>query len=137
MSEDIRWQQRFDNFERSMKQLDAAFDIMEERELNDLEKQGVIQAFEYNYELAWNVIKDFYLYQGVTDIQGSRDAFRLAFERGLITDGDVWMDMIKKRQLSVHTYNEATSEKIITAIVDDYYYQLNELRKALRKQLEK
>lgn len=133
MTEDIRWIQRFDNFQRSLKQLEMAFEMMEQRELNDLEKQGVIQAFEYNYELAWNVIKDFYQYQGVTDIQGSRDAFRLAFERGLIADGDIWLDMVKKRQLTVHTYNEETSKLILQAIVDDYYYQFEQLKKTLLK----
>jgi nucleotidyltransferase substrate binding protein (TIGR01987 family) len=134
MTQDIRWIQRFDNFQRALKQLEMAFAIMEARELNELEQQGVIQAFEYNYELAWNVIKDFYQYQGVTDIQGSRDAFRLAFERGLIKDGEIWMDMIKKRQLTTHTYNRETSEKILTAIVDDYYYQFERLAEALEKQ---
>ena len=134
MTQDIRWIQRFDNFQRALKQLEMAFAIMEARELNELEQQGVIQAFEYNYELAWNVIKDFYQYQGVTDIQGSRDAFRLAFERGLINDGEIWMDMIKKRQLTTHTYNRETSEKILTAIVDDYYYQFERLAEALEKQ---
>jgi nucleotidyltransferase substrate binding protein (TIGR01987 family) len=134
MTQDIRWIQRFDNFQRALKQLEMAFAIMEARDLNELEQQGVIQAFEYNYELAWNVIKDFYQYQGVTDIQGSRDAFRLAFERGLIKDGEIWMDMIKKRQLTTHTYNRETSEKILTAIVDDYYYQFERLAEALEKQ---
>jgi nucleotidyltransferase substrate binding protein (TIGR01987 family) len=134
MTQDIRWIQRFDNFQRALKQLEMAFAIMEARELNELEQQGVIQAFEYNYELAWNVIKDFYQYQGVTDIQGSRDAFRLAFERGLIKDGEIWMDMIKKRQLTTHTYNRETSEKILTAIVDDYYYQFERLAEVLEKQ---
>lgn len=63
MTHDIRWIQRFDNFQRSMKQLDNAMALLEERDLSELEMQGMIQAFEYNYELAWNVIKDFYLYQ--------------------------------------------------------------------------
>lgn len=136
MTDDVRWIQRFDNFKRAMKQLEMAFEMMEQRELNDLEKQGVIQAFEYNYELAWNTIKDFYHYQGVADIQGSRDAFRLAFERGLIKEGDIWMDMIKKRQLTTHTYNKETSELIIQAIVDDYFYQFEQLKEELTKQLD-
>ncbi|MBL4682307.1 MAG: nucleotidyltransferase substrate binding protein [Pseudomonadales bacterium] len=135
MTEDIRWIQRLDNFKRSLKQLTLAFEWMDQRELNELEKQGVIQAFEYNYELAWNVIKDFYQYQGVTNIQGSRDAFRLAFERGLITEGEVWMDMIKKRQLTSHTYNESVVIEIMDAIIDDYYHQFVALRDALTDQL--
>lgn len=136
MDTDIRWIQRFTNFTRALKQLEMAMDTMEQRELNDLEKQGVIQAFEYNYELAWNVIKDFYQYQGVTNIQGSRDAFNLAYERGLIADGEIWMDMIKKRQLTSHTYNQETSEKILAAIVDDYCYQFVTLRQTLTEHLE-
>lgn len=135
MTDDIRWIQRFDNFQRALKQLDMAFAIMDERELNELEQQGVIQAFEYNYELAWNTIKDFYQYQGVTDIQGSRDAFRLAAKRGLIESGEVWMDMIKKRQLTVHTYNSETSEEILNAIIDDYYHAFVALKNALSQQL--
>ena len=135
MTDDIRWIQRFDNFKRSLKQLDQAFVLMDKRELNNLEKQGVIQAFEYNYELAWNVIKDFYQYQGVTNIQGSRDAFRLAFERGLISEGDIWMDMIKKRQLASHTYNEEVVVEIMDAIVNDYYHQFVAFRDALSEQL--
>jgi nucleotidyltransferase substrate binding protein (TIGR01987 family) len=136
MTEDIRWVQRFDNFKRALKQLEMAFEIMDQRELNELEQQGVIQAFEYNYELAWNVIKDFYPYQGVTDIQGSRDAFKLAFARGLISNGDVWLDMVKKRQLTVHSYNQATSEVILEAIIDDYYQQFQSLKTALTRQLD-
>ena len=135
MTEDIRWIQRFDNFQRALKQLEMGFELMDTRELNELEKQGFIQAFEYNFELAWNVIKDFYQYQGVTNIQGSRDAFRLAFERGLISDGEIWMDMIKKRQLTVHTYNEAVATEILDAIIDDYYHQFVALKDVLTEQL--
>ena len=137
MSEDIRWIQRFDNFKRALKQLEMAFGLLEQRELNDLEKQGLIQAFEYNFELAWNVIKDFYEYQGVSNIQGSRDAFRIAFERGLISEGDIWMDMIKKRQLTVHTYNEDVANLIFSAITEDYADQLFLLKKTLEKQEQK
>ena len=137
MSEDIRWIQRFDNFKRALKQLEMAFGLLEQRELNDLEKQGFIQAFEYNFELAWNVIKDFYGYQGVSNIQGSRDAFRIAFERGLISEGDIWMDMIKKRQLTVHIYNEDVANMIFSAIVEDYADQLFLLKKTLEKQEQK
>ena len=137
MTGDIRWIQRFDNFKRALKQLEMAFGLFEQRELNDLEKQGFIQAFEYNFELAWNVIKDFYEYQGVSNIQGSRDAFRIAFERGLISDGDIWMDMIKKRQLTVHTYNEDVANIILSSIIDDYAEPLFQLKKTLEKQEKK
>ncbi|AMV73632.1 nucleotidyltransferase substrate binding protein [Desulfuromonas carbonis] len=136
MTEDIRWMQRFDNFQRSMKQLDKAMALMAERDLSELERQGVIQAFEYNYELAWNVLKDFYEYQGELGIHGSRDAIRVAFNRGLIADGKVWMDMIKSRALTVHTYNEDVTEAILEDIVNRYYPAFVALRESLRRYQE-
>ena len=64
MKDDVRWTQRFSNFKKSLTQLANAMDLIAQRELTELEQQGVIQAFEYNYELAWNVLKDFYENQG-------------------------------------------------------------------------
>ncbi len=131
MTDDIRWLQRFDNFKRSLLQLDSAMSLIAERELSDLEKQGVIQAFEYNYELAWNVLKDFYEHQGEQGIQGSRDAIRTAFRRGLIVNGEIWMKMIKSRALTSHTYNEEVTSEILQDIVDQYYAEFVALKKTL------
>ncbi|TAK61668.1 MAG: nucleotidyltransferase [Bacteroidetes bacterium] len=118
-SKDIRWQQRFSNFRKALSQLQK---FIEKGELNELEKQGLIQAFEYTYELAWNVIKDYYEFQGEVDtIQGSRDAFRVAFNKGLISDGQEWINMIDSRIKSAHTYNEETADEIATAIIQTYY----------------
>lgn len=139
MTEDIRWIQRFDNFKRSLKQLDNAMALVAERDLSELEKQGVIQAFEYNYELAWNVIKDFFEYQGgegVLSIIGSRDAFKLAFRRGLIINGNTWMEMIKSRQLTSHTYNEDISIKVLEDIVEKYYSEFVALKETLNQYLD-
>ena len=117
-TEDIRWIQRFNNFKKALGQLTK---FIEKGELNELEKQGLIQAFEYTYELAWNTIKDYFKGQGETDIYGHRDAFRLAFRRGLIENGKTWMDMIKSRMLTTHTYNEDLADEISSAIVNIYY----------------
>jgi len=84
MDDDIRWIQRFDNFKRALKQLDKVMLLLEERELSELEQQGVIQAFEYNHELAWKVLKDFYEYQGVQGMQGGRDASRKLLIKDLL-----------------------------------------------------
>jgi nucleotidyltransferase substrate binding protein (TIGR01987 family) len=131
MTEDIRWKQRYDNFKRSMKQLENAMAIVALRELSDLEKQGVIQAFEYNYELAWNVMKDFYEHQGEQNIQGSRDAFRIAFKRGLVVNGDLWMQMVKSRALTSHTYNEDIFAAVFKDIVELYYAEFVALKETL------
>ena len=117
-SQDIRWIQRFNNFSKALNQLTK---FIEKSELNELEQQGMIKAFEYTYELAWNTIKDYFEAQGDTNILGSRDAIRLAFRRGLIENGEAWMEMIKSRALTVHTYNEETVELIAHDIETIYF----------------
>jgi nucleotidyltransferase substrate binding protein (TIGR01987 family) len=129
-AQDIRWIQRFDNYSKALGQLRK---FIERGELNELEKQGLIQAFEYTYELAWNTIKDYFEDQGETNINGSRDAFRLAFRRGLLQDGETWMDMIKSRALTTHTYNEKVAEEIAGDITTRYYPQFVALQTTMRK----
>ena len=130
MTKEIRWIQRFNNWMKALNQLTK---FMEKRELNDLEKQGLIKSFEYNYELAWNVLKDFYEYQGTTGIQGSRDSIQEAFNKGMIENGDVWFDMIKKRSLTVHTYDGKITEEITNTIVDIYYSEFLLLKEKLQE----
>ncbi len=130
---DVRWLQRFANYRKALAQLRAAVELAAARALSDLEMQGLVQAFEYTYELAWNTIKDFYEYQGETGIQGSRDAFRLAFRRGLVDNGDAWMQMIKDRARTAHTYNEETVESIVADILESYYNEFNCLETRLSK----
>lgn len=133
MAEDIRWAQRFSNYSKALRKLEGALNLSAERPLTDLEKQGLIQAFEFTHELAWNTIKDFYENQGETGIQGSRDAIRLAFRRGLIASGDVWMEMIKSRNRTSHTYDEATMESIFSAVRDSYFAEFLLLEKELNQ----
>jgi nucleotidyltransferase substrate binding protein (TIGR01987 family) len=121
---DIRWIQRLNNYSKALGQLTK---FIEKGELNELEKQGLIQAFECTFELAWNTIKDFFEAQGETGILGSRDAFRLAFSRGLIEDGATWMNMITSRTLTSHTYNEETAEKIATSVQKMYFVEFVKL----------
>src|SRR5580704_13177085 len=118
---DIRWQQRFANYSKALLQLEKF--IVKGDKLNELEETGMIKAFEYTYELAWNTIKDFYESQGETGIQGSRDAIELAFKRGLIKDGTAWMGMLKDRNKTAHTYNEITANEIAGNILSSYFGQ--------------
>ncbi len=118
---DIRWQQRFDNFNNAFLLLESAVNQHKEFGLSELEEQGLIQRFEFTHELAWNVLKDYFEYQGNTSITGSRDATREAFNKGLINDGDGWMEMIRSRNKSSHAYNEDTAKEIVRNIIDIYY----------------
>ena len=124
VNKDIRWEQRFANYLKALARLQKFID---KGELSELEEQGLIKAFEYTYELAWNTIKDFLEYKGQTDIYGSRDAIRKAFELGLIDDGENWMDMLKSRNKTSHTYNEEIAREICQAVVKVYYSLLKQL----------
>lgn len=134
MSEnDVRWMQRFSNYCKALNQLSDAVALAEKRELTELERKGLIQAFEYTHELAWNTLKDFYEYQGESGLQGSRDTVKLAFNRGLIENGEVWMDMINSRNQSSHTYNEETAKGIVNAIIEKYEVEFRNLRNKLNE----
>ena len=122
----IRWQQRFSNYQKALSQLGKF--VEKGAELNEMEEQGMIQAFQYTYELAWNCIKDFYENQGENGIQGGRDAIQLAFKRGLIKNGEMWMQMLKDRNRSAHTYNEKIAREIAKSIIGKYYHQFTELK---------
>lgn len=134
---DIRWEQRFSNYKKALKKLsDAVYYIKnklakEEQSsdtnqnasdvLDEIIKEGLIQRFEYTYEMAWNVMKDYALYQGNAVIAGSRDAIRFAFSSNLISNGDLWMDMIRSRIQTSHTYNEETANEIYLKIISEYF----------------
>lgn len=116
--QDIRWQQRFANYQKALAQLQKFID---KGALSELEQQGLIKAFEYTYELAWTTLKDFLEYQGETELFGSRDCIRKAFQVGLITEGQIWMDMLKSRNKTSHTYNQETADEITRAVLNDYH----------------
>lgn len=138
---DIRWEQRFSNYNRALQKLTEvveSLDLDQDDEdildsLSELEKEGLIQRFEYVYELAWNVLKDYLLYQGKVDIKGPRDSIKEAFKIGLIKDGDTWMDMVSSRIQTSHTYNEETAKEIFLKVVNKYYDQFIELQVAMER----
>jgi nucleotidyltransferase substrate binding protein (TIGR01987 family) len=119
--QDIRWEQRFENYRKALAKLGEAVELDAERALSELERQGIIHVFEYTHELAWKVMQDFFIYQGNSEIRGSRDATRQAFSADLITAGDHWMEMIKNRNLTSYTYNDEISEEIYKNIVSKFY----------------
>ena len=134
MTQDIRWKQRFENFQRALKQLSLAMDLKAQRPLSDLEQQGLIQGFEFTHELAWNVLKDYLEMEGIQGLIGSRSTAREAFKRGLVIDGEAWMDMIEKRNLSSHTYNQTVALTIVEAIAERYYPAFCELQQRFAKE---
>jgi nucleotidyltransferase substrate binding protein (TIGR01987 family) len=134
--DDIRWKQRFSNYQKALQRLNEAVVLSRSRELSYLEKQGFIQAFEFTFELSWKVMKDFLEYKGVDQpLYGSRDAIKKAFSLGIIHDGETWMKMIKSRNLTSHIYDEKVIDEIISAIEKTYMERFSQLYDLLAKEL--
>lgn len=146
--EDIRWEQRFSNFNKALHKLEESVNYIKVNFLdkdNELEsdnlghiideliKEGLIQRFEYTHELAWNVMKDYALFQGNSTIGGSRDATKEAFKINIIHRGEIWMDMIQSRNKTSHTYNEHTANEIFGKIINDYLPLFIDFRLAMEE----
>lgn len=127
---DVRWRQRLQSFRKAFGQLSKAAATAGQRELSDLERLGLIQAFEFTHELAWHTLKDFLESRGAAGLYGSKDATREAFAKGLIEEGETWMAMIQSRNRTSHTYNEETAAEIAKAILSNY---VKEFEKFLKK----
>lgn len=123
--QDIRCQQRFANFKKALKKLAEGIELSDTdfsatAGLSDIVSEGLIQRFEFTHELAWNVMKDYAVYQGVTEIRGSRDAIRYALKENLIDDSR-WMETINARNLTSHDYNQDTANQMAENIKNIYF----------------
>ena len=141
MNADVRWKQRFENFQKAFQKLVEAVTYIKNNDskaevvLDEIIKEGLIQRFEYTHELAWNVMKDYATYQGNTTVGGSRDATREAFQLQLMSDGAVWMDMIGSRNKTSHTYNETTADEIYFKILNVYFPAFLEFKKNMEQKI--
>ena len=130
-AQDIRWIQRLNHFSQAFLRLKEAIELAQKRKLSHLEEQGLIQAFEFTHELAWNTLKNFLENRGVGGLYGSKDTTREAFRQGLIENGEAWMEMIKSRNLTSHTYNEDIAKSIADAICRFYFSEFQRLLEKL------
>ncbi len=129
---DIRWEQRFVNYRKALAKLTQTVTQSNKDDLSELEQEGLIQRFEYTYELAWKTLQDLLRDKGYTDIAGPNPVLSQAFADGYITDADGWRKMKKARELTSHTYNSETAEEIAEAVFHSYH----RLLKALELRLE-
>ena len=127
---EIRWKQRFQNYEKSFFQLQRALQI---ENPSDVERAGLIQFFEMTFELAWKTLKD-YLESLGFQVNSPRDVFKQAYQSKIISAGHVWMDALDDRNLTAHTYDETTSQEVATLIRDKYFAILTELHNTLKNQ---
>ena len=130
-SDDIRWIQRFQSFNKAFLQLER---FMKKKEMNEMEQQGLIKAFEYTFELAWKTLQDLIREKGYNNIIGTKPVIQQSFEDGYITDGKAWFRMHVSRNLTSHTYDEETAEEIVKSIRNSYFLLFRDLRQKLAEE---
>ena len=128
---DIRWKQRFENFDKSYKLLNK---YAKQPITTELERAGIIQFFEMTFELAWKVLKD-YLEAQEYLVKSPRETVKQAFQIGLIDNGHVWMDALSNRNLTTHTYDEELANKLTNEIITMYLPELDKMYEKLSKEL--
>lgn len=116
-----RWEQCLDSYHKALARLAEIVCTSKMRALNEFERDGLVQRFEFTHELSWKLMKAYAEYQGYDGIGGSRDATRKAFEMGLISDGQSWMDMIKSRSDAAHNYEDSVIDVLVDAVINRYY----------------
>ena len=126
-NDNIRWRQRLATFQRALGRLKEVVHLQSQRQLSPLEKDGMIQRFEYTQELAWKVLKNYIEYQGGEELTGSRDTIRQAFALGIITNADPWFDMLESRKETSHVYDEDTENDLLDKITMTYLPIMQEL----------
>ena len=129
-----RWEQRLDSYHKALARLAEIVGASKKRALNEFERDGLVQRFEFTHELSWKLMKAYAEYQGFDGIGGSRDATRKAFEMSLISDGQSWMDMIKRRNETSHNYDGSMADDVVDSIINrfypllaDFYQKMNSL----------
>jgi len=128
---DIRWKQRFRNFEKSYNLLNQ---YINQPIKTELERAGIIQFFEICFELSWKLMKD-YLEAQEFSVKSPRETIKQAYQIGLIDDGHVWIDALSDRNLTVHTYDEKIANKMFNDIAKVYFPELKKLYHKLLKEL--
>jgi len=128
---DIRWKQRFSNFQNAYTQLHEAISRFDT--LSVLEKEGMVQRFEYTFELAWKTLKDFLEDKNI-DAKYPREVIKKAFEYEIIDDGETWLEMMEQRNLMAHTYSEEIFKKVIQLICEKYFKAISQVHGFLSKQ---
>jgi len=127
MTQDIRWQQRFQNFDRAVVLLREPIE-RDVTSLSALEKEGTIQRFEFALELAWKTLSDYLEHEGrIVQPITPRNVIKEAFAARILRDGQVWIDMLDHRNLLSHTYDESTFEQAVLALRDRYHPAIEEL----------
>jgi len=133
---ELRWKQRFENFEKARKKLNLTLEAYEKDNNNEIYQMALIQSFEFTYELGWKCVKDYIRYQGVKKVSFPREVIKHAFHHNIIEDGQTWIDMIEDRNLMSHTYDEEKAINAACRIAERYVKAIDQLYDYLKERLD-
>lgn len=117
---DIRWRQRFSNFEKAFGKFSLALAAHSREPENELYQMALVQSFEFVFELGWKVVKDYLVYAGIPKVSLPRDVIKHGFQHNIIENGQMWIDMLEDRNLMSHTYSEENARNAVTKIRQEY-----------------
>jgi len=127
MNNDIRWKQRFQNFENAYSAFVRMVDRHEKTPDDEAVQMALLQSFEFTFEMSWNVMKDYLENEGYNEVGNSKQAVRVAFQAGLIVRAEEWMDAIRMRNLSSHTYNQQILQETVAFIAQIFFPLVRDL----------
>jgi nucleotidyltransferase substrate binding protein (TIGR01987 family) len=135
MNNEIRWQQRFQNFENAYYTLSRILKRYESTPDDEVVQMALVQAFEFTFELAWNTMKDYLENEGFDEVKNSKQTIRTAFQAELIHDAEGWMETVQKRNLASHTYNQVILEETVEYIQSLFFPLVRTLYEELKNRL--
>lgn len=135
MNNELRWKQRFQNFENAYKTFCRTQERQTQEPDDEIIQMALVQAFVFTYELAWNVMKDYLENEGFDEVKNAKQTIRVAFQAELITDAEKWMEMIQKRNLASRTYNQTILDETVAYINDEFFPLVRKLYEDLKTEL--
>jgi nucleotidyltransferase substrate binding protein (TIGR01987 family) len=124
--------EKLEDYKHACRRLDEATKIKLD---DDIVYDGVIQRFEFTFELSWKLMKAFLGYKGISEVKSPRDTIREAFSYGLIEDGEKWIDMMVDRNKTSHMYDEEEARLIYKKIKNEYHLLLMQLAVKMENEL--
>ena len=126
-----RWVQRFENLEKSVQNLEDIRDCIKREGINKIYTMALIQEYEIVFELSWKTLKDYLEYNGITT-DTPRETIKEAFAKNIISDGQVWIEMMEARNKTSHTYKEEFATELCNDILNTYIPKINILTEFLK-----
>jgi nucleotidyltransferase substrate binding protein (TIGR01987 family) len=132
-NQDIRWKLRFESLKKAFAQLESA---CAQEEYSTLELAGLVQTYQFTFELCWKTLKDLLTFEGY-EVNTSRETIRKAFAASLIDDTERWFDALDRRNILSHVYNESTAKQAMDSIKNIFTPMLRECVTSLNERAEK